>query len=97
MNNSYIAGANAYVKGNYAITSTGVVMKGTGRAFSVVPEELDWNGDIIGRGCSGSVIRSRHIPTNTPLALKMINMFDKGKREQIMREINALFDSNVRT
>lgn len=96
MNNSFVAGAGAYVKGNYAITPTGVVMKGTGRAFSVVPEELEWGGDIIGRGCSGSVLRSRHRPTNTPLALKMINMYDKSKREQTMREINALFDSNVR-
>lgn len=96
MNNSFIAGAGAYVKGKYAITPTGVVMKGTGRAFSVVPEELEWGGTVIGRGCSGSVIISRHRPTNTPLALKMINMYDKGKREQIIREINALFDSNVR-
>ncbi|KAJ0395240.1 hypothetical protein P43SY_007139 [Pythium insidiosum] len=94
LNNSFVAGAGAYVKGKYAITPTGVVMKGTGRAFSVVPEELDWDGAVIGRGCSGSVLRSCHRPTNTPLALKMINMFDKSKREQIMREINALFDSN---
>lgn len=96
MNNSFIAGAGAYVKGKYAITPTGVVMKGTGRAFSVVPEELEWGGAVIGRGCSGCVMISRHQPTNTPLALKMINMYDKGKREQIIREINALFDSNVR-
>ncbi|KAF1323433.1 Ste/ste7/mek1 protein kinase, variant, partial [Globisporangium splendens] len=94
MNNSFTAGAGAYVKGKYAITPTGVVMKGTGRAFSVVPEELEWGGTVIGRGCSGSVTISRHRPTNTPLALKMINMYDKGKREQIIREINALFDSN---
>lgn len=93
MNNSYIAGAGAYVKGKYAITPTGVVMKGTGRAFSVVPEELEWGGDVIGRGCSGSVIRSSHRPTNTPLALKMINMYDKAKRDQIIREIHSLFDS----
>lgn len=93
LNNSYVAGAGAYVKGKYAITHTGVIMKGTGRAFSVVPEELEWGGEVIGRGASGSVIRSRHTPTNTPLALKMINMYDKAKREQIIREINALFDS----
>jgi hypothetical protein len=95
LNNSYVAGAGAYVKGKFAITPTGVIMKGTGRAFSVVPEELEWGGEVIGRGASGSVMRSRHRPTNTPLALKMINMYDKGKREQIIREINALFDSSV--
>lgn len=95
MHSSYTAGSDAYVKGNFAITSTGVVMKGTGRAFSVVPHELDWNGQIIGRGCSGYVMRSCHIPTKTPLALKLMNMLDKHKREQIMREINTLFDSQV--
>ncbi|RMX70447.1 hypothetical protein KXD40_004015 [Peronospora effusa] len=93
LENSFIADAGAYVKGKYAITSTGVVRKGTGRAFSVVPEELEWDGKVIGRGASGCVLRSRHRPTNTPLALKMINMYDKIKREQIIREINALFDA----
>ncbi|RHY30882.1 hypothetical protein DYB32_003946 [Aphanomyces invadans] len=92
MNNSYIAGADAYVKGNFAITSTGVVMKGTGRAFTVNPSELDY-GEIIGLGASGKVIKSRHRPSDTILALKLINMNDKGKREQLMREIHALFDS----
>ncbi|ETV84896.1 STE/STE7/MEK1 protein kinase, variant 3 [Aphanomyces astaci] len=92
MNNSYVAGADAYVKGNFAITSTGVVMKGTGRAFTVNPSELDW-GDTIGRGASGTVVKSRHRPSGTILALKLINMNDKGKREQLMREIHALFDS----
>lgn len=92
--NSFVAGAGAYVKGRYAITPTGVVRKGTGRAFSVEPDELEWGGAVIGRGASGCVLCSRHKPTNTPLALKMINMFDKQKREQIIREINALFDSN---
>lgn len=93
LENSFIASAGAYVKGKYAITSTGVVRKGTGRAFSVVPEELEWGGQVIGRGASGCVLISRHRPTNTPLALKIINMYDKTKREQIIREINALFDA----
>ncbi|TDH67555.1 hypothetical protein CCR75_006921 [Bremia lactucae] len=93
LENSFVAGAGAYVKGKYAITSTGVVRKGTGRAFSVVPEELEWGGKIIGRGASGCVLISCHRPTNTPLALKMINMYDKTRREQIIREINALFDA----
>ncbi|OQS07183.1 ser/thr kinase [Thraustotheca clavata] len=92
MNNSYVAGSIAYVKGDFAITSTGVVMKGTGRAFTVNPAELEW-GDTIGQGASGTVRISKHKPTGTILALKLINMFDKGKREQLMREIQALFDS----
>jgi hypothetical protein len=96
MNNSYVAGSDAYVKGDFAITPTGVLMKGSGRAFTVNPSELEW-GDIIGRGASSTVMKSRHIPTGTILALKVINMYDKAKREQLMREIHALFDSEVRT
>lgn len=36
---------------------------------------------------------SRHLPTNTPLALKVIPMFDKTRRAQAMREVHALFDA----
>jgi mitogen-activated protein kinase kinase 1 len=34
-----------------------------------------------------------HAPTRTPLALKVINLFDKSKREQLIREIVTLYDA----
>ena len=50
-------------------------------------------GDIIGRGCSSVVVHGVHGPTGTPLALKIINLFDKSKREQLIREIVTLYDA----
>ena len=35
-----------------------------------------------------------HAPTQTLLALKVINLFDKSKREQLIREIVALYDAD---
>jgi serine/threonine protein kinase len=39
------------------------------------------------------VIHGVHGPTRTPLALKIINLFDRSKREQLIREIVALYDA----
>ena len=92
MDKSYAADGDTFIKGNVAITSTGVAMKNKEKTFTVVYEELE-KGIVIGRGCSSVVLKSKHIPSNTPLALKVINMHNKGKREQMMREITALFDA----
>ncbi|CAN0115129.1 unnamed protein product, partial [Hapterophycus canaliculatus] len=50
--------------------------------------------EVIGRGCSSFVLRARHVGTDKLLALKVINMFDKGKRHQLINEINALYNAN---
>lgn len=39
------------------------------------------------------VLQGYHSTTGTPLALKVINMFDKSKREQLIREIDTLYDA----
>jgi mitogen-activated protein kinase kinase 3 len=38
-------------------------------------------------------LHSIHEPTGTPVALKVINLFDKSKREQLIREIVTLYDA----
>ena len=40
---------------------------------------------------SSVVLHGVHGPTGTPLALKIINTFDKSRREQLIREIAALY------
>lgn len=94
-NKSYAADGETFVRGNVAITATGVAMKDKHKFFTVVAEELESPGTTIGRGCSSVVMKSHHIPTGTPLALKVINMFDKGKRDQLTTEIESLFDAQV--
>ena len=47
-------------------------------------------GQVIGRGFSSFVQHAIHKPTGTPLALKVINAFEKVKRDQLVKEIKTL-------
>ena len=64
-------------------------MRDSEKAFVVNPDELTV-GEVIGRGASSYVQQAKHIPSGTMLALKVVNMFDKGNRDQLMREIECL-------
>ena len=89
---SFIADGDVFVKGNVAINATGIAMRDNPKTFTLVYDELVI-GDIIGRGSSSIVLHGYHGPTRTPLALKVINMFDKSKREQLIREIKSLYNA----
>jgi len=89
---SFDMDGETFIKGNLAINSTGVAMRDSPKSFTVVYEELKI-GEQIGRGSSSVVHRATHRPTATPLALKIINMFDKSKREQLINEIKTLYDA----
>ena len=62
--------------------------------------------ETIGRGCSSYVQKAVHVPSGTPLAIKVwvthfsadltthvqvINLYDKAKRDQLLQEINTLY------
>jgi mitogen-activated protein kinase kinase 1 len=89
---SFDMDGETFIKGNLAINSTGVAMRDSPKSFTVVYEELII-AEQIGRGSSSVVHRATHRPTATPLALKIINMFDKSKREQLINEIKTLYDA----
>jgi mitogen-activated protein kinase kinase 1 len=89
---SFIANGDVFVKDNVAINSTGIAMRDNPKTFTLRYDELEM-GEIIGRGASSVVIQGMHGPTRTPLALKVINLFDKSKREQLIREIVTLYDA----
>ena len=58
-------------------------MRDSPKMFTVSPAELRV-GELIGRGNSSYVQRAIHIPTNTEVALKVLNMFDKvGPRKYL--------------
>ena len=61
-----------FIKGNVAITSTGVAIRDSPKSFTVVYEELQI-GETIGRGSSSVVLRGIHTPSGTQLALKVGN------------------------
>ncbi len=83
---------NCFTKEDVAIHAKGVAMKGVQKTFVVDPSELQL-GEVIGRGASSFVQQGVHLPTGTPLALKVINICDKGKRSQLVREIKSLYDA----
>jgi len=56
----------------------------------VNPDELKCL-ETIGRGCSSYVQKAVHVPSGTPLAIKVINLYDKAKRDQLLQEINTLY------
>eukprot|EP01035_Chromulina_nebulosa_P018869 gene18869-24655_t len=92
MEESFVANGDVFIKDNVAIDSTGIAMRNNPKVFSLAYDELEL-GEIIGRGCSSIVIYGIHSPTGTPLALKVINLFDRSKRDQLIREIATLYDA----
>ena len=49
--------------------------------------------EVLGKGASSLVRKARHRPTQTDLAVKIINVFDKSKRDQLIRELRTLYSS----
>jgi mitogen-activated protein kinase kinase 1 len=84
---------SCFVKDDIAIHSKGVEMRDRKKSFTVAPDELKL-GNVIGRGFSSYVQHAIHIPTGTPLALKVINAFEKVKRDQLVKEIKTLYDAS---
>ena len=84
---------SCFVKDDIAIHSKGVEMRDRKKSFTVSPEELTL-GPVIGKGFSSFVQRAVHKPTGTLLALKVINAFEKVKRDQLVKEIKTLYDAS---
>ena len=43
--------------------------------------------EVLGKGASSLVRKARHKPSQTDLAVKIINVFDKSKRDQLLRTL----------
>jgi serine/threonine protein kinase len=82
-----------FVHGDIAISSHGLAMRNSPRSFDVCLNDLEVK-EIIGRGASSFVRRAVHRPTNTVLALKVINVYDDTTREQLVEEIRSLYDAD---
>lgn len=90
---SYDIKDTCFIHKDIAFHSKGVAMKDRAKRFTVDPKELRL-GEVIGRGASSYVRRACHVPTNTVLALKTINICDRGRRQQLTKEVKALYDAN---
>jgi serine/threonine protein kinase len=61
------------------------VLRRLWRRFIQVDQDI-----LLGRGACGIVSRGIHIPTGTLLAIKAVQVNERGKREQLMNDIQAL-------
>lgn len=62
--------------------------------FVIDPRDVEVEIDsILGRGAGGIVTRAVHKPTGTPLAIKQVQLNDRGKREQLMNDIRTLIQA----
>lgn len=68
---------------------TGISRDKTGVVMSINAQDLEIRR-IIGKGSAATVQEAYHKPSNTLLALKSINAYDKEKRKQLMNDIKAL-------
>lgn len=92
---SFHATASCFVKDNLAIHSKGVAKRNTTKTFTVNPADIELREEV-GRGASSVVHRARHKPTGTMIVLKILRnvIAERGKRHQLMREIEALYDAD---
>ena len=51
--------------------------------------------EILGKGASSLVRKALHRPSSTMLAVKILNVFDKGKRDQLLRELRTNPEARV--
>ncbi|KAI0565170.1 Serine/threonine protein kinase Endoplasmic reticulum membrane [Gracilaria domingensis] len=47
-------------------------------------------GPTIGTGAAGRVYIAEHIPSKTPMAMKVVNVYDKHRRNQLLKELETL-------
>ena len=73
------------------IGKEGITTYSTGVSLALNPAEIE-TGQVIGHGSSGVVFAARHIPSDTLIALKSINIYERDRRKQLENDLKALDD-----
>jgi len=87
--------SGTFVKEDFVINRQGIAaVNGTevARVVGLRLQDLEM-GEILGKGASSLVRRAVHKPSQTELAVKIISVFDKAKRDQLLRELRTLYSS----
>mmetsp|Transcript_26375 Transcript_26375/g.41251 ORF Transcript_26375/g.41251 Transcript_26375/m.41251 type:complete len:353 (+) Transcript_26375:73-1131(+) len=89
-----VTASGTFNKDDFKIKSTGIeqTAAGVGPVSDLEMNDLDVEDIAFGGGASGTVRRAFHRPTQRIIALKSINVNDKGKRDQMMQELRLLTD-----
>lgn len=74
---------------NIQINEFGLRDKST--VFSIDQKDIEVDHtNLLGRGAGGVVALGKHMPTGTPLAVKVVRLEDKEKRSQLVNELQNL-------
>ena len=87
--------SGTFVKEDFVINRQGIAaVNGTevARVTGLRLQDLEM-GEVLGKGASSLVRRAVHTPSQTELAVKIISVFDKAKRDQLLRELRTLYSS----
>ena len=87
--------SGTFVKEDFVINRQGIAAVGGTEVARVVGLRLQDLQllEVLGKGASSLVRRAVHTPSQTELAVKVINVFDKDKRDQLLRELRTLYSS----
>mmetsp|Transcript_23873 Transcript_23873/g.39478 ORF Transcript_23873/g.39478 Transcript_23873/m.39478 type:complete len:361 (+) Transcript_23873:91-1173(+) len=92
-----LSSSGTFVKEDFVINRTGIAAVNGTQVARPYKAELRLQDlemlDILGKGASSLVRKAIHKPTGTPLAVKILNVFDKAKRDQLLRELRTLYSS----
>jgi len=91
---SFVVRNGNFVRGNLRISAAGEVWmnRSTRHYEGLSPRDIQ-HLRVIGKGISSQVSLGRH-RKGVLMALKVINMYEKSKRQQIMEEIAALYSAD---
>ena len=87
--------SGTFVKEDFVINRQGIAAVNGTAVPAVVGlrlQDLEM-GDVLGKGASSIVRKALHTPSGTELAVKIVSVFDKGKRDQLLRELRTLYSS----
>ena len=81
----------------YEISTTGMKDMSSGQMIvgNLCEEDIDYNDNtVLGNGSSGYVYLATHRTTGQKMALKSIDVYDKGKRRQLVNDLRSLQKHN---
>lgn len=72
------------------VDSTGITdIKQNRKIAMILPSDLEYSS-VIGQGNGGVVRKAFYRPTMQPVAVKIINVYDRDKRHQLYNELKQL-------
>ena len=94
MEMSYVLTEDNFEKDGVKISKTGVEIKSkkkSGKVSGKLDPSMLEMGRVLGRGAGGRVVEAVHKQNGRKLAIKMVTLFDRTKRGQLVKEIKALY------